>query len=78
MLYPSVKDLTNDKVNNYMLVIAAAKGARYLTYKKNQEQEAADPHKEYEKIVSTDDDEEKAVSAAVKKIHSGEFKIITE
>ena len=31
MLYPSIQDLTNDNVNRYMLVIATAKSARYIT-----------------------------------------------
>ena len=42
MLYPSVQDLTNNDVNRYMLVIAAAKGARYITYKQNQDEEYND------------------------------------
>ena len=49
MLYPSVQDLTNNDVNRYMLVIAAAKGARYITYKQNQDEEYNDIRKELDK-----------------------------
>ena len=38
MLYPSIQKLTNDKVNRYMLVMAAAKCARHIT------QEIVDEH----------------------------------
>lgn len=76
MLYPSIQDLTGNNVNRYMLVIAAAKGARYVTYKQNQEQEYYESRKEYEK--NTEDSNEKAVSVAIDKIHNGQFKIITE
>ena len=38
MLYPTVQDLTNDKVNRYKLVIATAKCARHIIDKANEEQ----------------------------------------
>lgn len=77
MLYPSVQDLTNNEVNRYMLVIAAAKGARYITYKQNQEDELYEINKEYAGSEEIDPNE-KAVSAAVQKIQSGDFSVITE
>lgn len=76
MLYPSIQDLTDNKVNRYMLVIATAKGARYVTYKQNQEQEYYEARKEYEK--SNEYSNEKAVSVAISKLHNGQFKILAE
>lgn len=76
MLYPSIQDLTNENVNRYMLVIAAAKGARYVTYKQNQEQEYNESRKEFEK--SMEDSNEKAVSIAIDRIHNGQFKILAD
>lgn len=71
MLYPSIQDLTNDSVNRYMLVIATAKSARYLTYKRTQEQ-----YPEYTADTDDYDEDEKAVNVAVDKINNGQFKII--
>ncbi len=76
MLYPSIQDLTDNKVNRYMLVIAAAKGARYVTYKQNQEQDYYEARKEYEK--TNEDSNEKAVSVAISRLHNGQFKILAE
>ncbi len=78
MLYPSVQDLTNNDVNRYMLVIAAAKGARYITYKQNQDEEYNDIRKELDKNYVEDDPNEKAVSAAVNKFQKGDFSVIVE
>ena len=78
MLYPSVQDLTNNDVNRYMLVIAAAKGARYITYKQNQDEEYNDIRKELDKNYVEDDPNEKAVSTAVNKFQKGDFSVIVE
>lgn len=78
MLYPSVQDLTNNNVNRYMLVIAAAKGARYITYKQNQDEEYNDIRKELDKNYVEDDPNEKAVSTAVNKFQKGDFSVIVE
>ncbi len=74
MLYPSIQDLTNNDVNRYMLVIATAKGARYVTYKNNIDL----LNKEGDKTVSIEESSKKSVSIAVDKLHSGQFKIIAE
>ena len=74
MLYPSIQDLTNNDVNRYMLVIATAKGARYVTYKNNIDL----LNKEGDKTVSIEESSKKSVSVAVDKLHSGQFKIIAE
>lgn len=79
MLYPSIQELTNNyEINRYMLVIGAAKSARYVTYKQNRDAELYEAHKDFEKSFAEEDNNEKAVSTAVSKLHSGEYKIITE
>ncbi len=76
MLYPSIQDLTKENgVNRYTLVIATAKSARYITYKKNVEAEMTD-----EEVYATDSDfggeDEKAVGVAVGMLNDGKFKIV--
>ena len=81
MLYPSIQKLTNDKVNRYMLVMAAAKCARHIT------QEAVDEHnrlalerndKDSKNDVVASDIKEKAVSTAVNRLDAGEYKIVVD
>ena len=84
MLYPTVQDLTNDKVNRYKLVIATAKCARHIIDKVNEEQAL-------EELTRVDNDRfakdsksdnpllsEKPVSIAVQKLYDGEYTIITD
>ena len=85
MLYPTLQDLTNEKVNRYRLVIATAKCARYITKKACDEREAADHKREIDRFakeskneMTADDANDKAVSVAVKRIANGEYKIITD
>lgn len=82
MLYPTVQELTNDKVNRYKLVIATAKCARHLIDKANDEREneelnknefdrySKEPKSNYELLLS-----EKPVSVAVQKLYEGEYTI---
>ncbi len=82
MLYPTVQELTNEKVNRYKLVIATAKCARHLIDKANDERENEELHKNefdryskepksnYELLLS-----EKPVSVAVQKLYEGEYTI---
>ena len=84
MLYPTVADLTNEKVNRYMLVIATAKCARHLIDKANDEHEYEESRKsetdrfvkdavksDYELLLT-----EKPVSVAVAKLYDGEYSIV--
>lgn len=84
MLYPTVQDLTNDKVNRYKLVIATAKCARHLIDKANEEHEfeemgrfddryGKDGKSNYELLLT-----EKPVSVAVQKLYEGEYSIVDE
>ena len=79
MLYPSVQQMTNEKVNRYALVIATAKGARIITDKAVKEREEAENRRDSKdsKIQLTSESvNEKAVSQTIKKLCSGEFKIV--
>lgn len=86
MLYPTVADLTNSKVNRYKLVIATAKCARHIIDEANFEKIAEEKYRlendrfgketkcEAFEILLT----EKPVSVAVKKLHTGDYRIITD
>lgn len=82
MLYPTVAQLTNEKVNRYSLVIAAAKCARHVTELNYNRAEAAKQRSESVSMPMYDLDntvnDEKAVSVAVRKLYTGEYKIVTE
>lgn len=83
MLYPTVQELTNDKVNRYKLVIATAKCARHLIDKANDERENDELHKNEFDRYSKDNNKsnyelllsEKPVSVAVQKLYEGEYSI---
>ena len=75
MLYPSIQDLTKENgVNRYTLVIATAKSARYITYRKNIEK-TAEEGEVYDSDVKFGEDD-KAVGVAVNMLHNGTFKIV--
>ncbi|MBO5870430.1 MAG: DNA-directed RNA polymerase subunit omega [Clostridia bacterium] len=83
MLYPTVQELTNDKVNRYKLVIATAKCARHLIDKANDERENEEMYRNefdrYGKDTKTSYElllTEKPVSVAVQKLYDGEFNIV--
>ena len=79
MLYPNVQKMTNDKVNRYMLVIAAAKCARRITDQMTEEAEQAEEKKEPKgEAVEAEIVSEKPVTTAIDMLSSGEGKIITD
>ncbi len=82
MLRPTVAELTNDKVNRYSLVIATAKCARHVTELNYNRAEEAKQRAESVSMPIHDYgatlNEEKAVSVAVNKLATGEYKIITD
>lgn len=78
MSKPSIAELSqNNKYNRYTLVMAAAKGARYVIDRENYERE----HPEYAqyKILTTgkkpEKSEEKPVMEAINMLHRGEMLI---
>lgn len=79
MLYPSVQQMTDDKVNRYALVIATAKGARIITEKAVKEREEIENRrdaKDQRPQLTPDSVNEKAVSLTIAKICEGEFQVI--
>ncbi len=82
MLYPTVSDLTNDKVNRYKLVIATAKCARHIIDKVNTEMELAEQNRvetdRFSKEPKVENPllSEKPVSIAVKKLYDGDYTIV--
>ncbi len=80
MVKPSIAELSqNNKYNRYTLVMAAAKGARYVIDKENYEKE----HPEYEqyKALTTgkksEKTDEKPVKEAINMLYNGEMLIKT-
>lgn len=86
MLYPTVQELTNEKVNRYALVIATAKCARHLIDKSNLKREEDEAFRFESDRFSKDSKlsesdillTEKPVSVAVQKLYDGEYSIVTE
>lgn len=82
MLYPTVQDLTNDKVNRYKLVIATAKCARHIIDKANEEAAIEEANRTENDRFSKDSKNEnpllneKPVSIAVQKLYDGEYAIV--
>ena len=79
MLYPSVQDLTNEKVNRYMLVMATAKAARHITQIEvdahNAAIEKSEGTKDGKNDIVSSDIGEKAVSITVERLYDGRYKI---
>lgn len=76
MVKPSIAELSqNNKYNRYTLVIAAAKGARYVIDKENYEK--AHPELEQYKALTAgkkgDKNDEKPVKEAINMLYNGEM-----
>ena len=84
MLYPTIKELTNDEFNRYELALATAKCARLITdeyvRQRSVAEAAAANNKETERnlanMITKEYRDEKAVKNAISKIHAGEYKIV--
>lgn len=84
MLYPTIKELTNDEFNRYELALATAKCARLITdeyvRQRSVAEAAAANNKETERnlanMITKEYRDEKAVKNAITKIHAGEYKIV--
>ncbi len=85
MIYPTIQELTKDKINRYELAIATAKCARIITDEYVKERETAEKmlaaNKESDKavqnMVTKEFRDEKAVKCAIKRMHTGEFTILS-
>lgn len=83
MIYPSIGELTNEKVNRYALVIATAKCARVITDEYVRQREKAermiankDTDKSLASMITKEFRDEKAVRTAINRIKSGEYTIL--
>lgn len=80
MIYPTIKEITKDNYNRYTLVIATAKSARHITDEAVAAAEkaaaaAAESGKD-NKPAAGEFLGEKAVTLAVDKLLTGEYKVI--
>ena len=83
MIYPTVKQLTNDEFNRYELVIGVAKCARIVTDEyiemRARAQKMIDNHETEKPLAALIDPEykdQKAVKVSVAKIERGEFRLV--
>lgn len=84
MIYPSIEELTNEKVNRYALVIATARCARSITDEYVRQKKVAESqisgNKESDKslasMISKELCDEKAVRIAINRIKEGEYVIL--
>ncbi len=78
MIYPTIKEITKEKYNRYTLVIATAKSARHITDKAVQAAEkAAENADSKDSKAGVEFLGEKAVTLAVDKLLTGEYKVIS-
>ena len=84
MLYPTIGELTKDKVNRYELALATAKCARLITNEYVRQREVAeksitgnkDTDKPLVAMIDKEYRDEKAVKTAINRIHCGEYVIV--
>ena len=76
MIYPTIKEITKEKYNRYTLVIATAKSARHITDKAVAAAEKAAENADKDSKTNVEFLGEKAVTLAVDKLLTGEYKVI--
>ncbi|MGI6743869.1 MAG: DNA-directed RNA polymerase subunit omega [Eubacteriales bacterium] len=85
MIYPPIEELTNNKYNRYMLVIATAKCARLVTDEYCEQRAVAEKlleNKQTDKslasMIKREIRDEKAVKTAINRLHKGSYRIVDE
>lgn len=74
MVKPSIDELTNGKFNRYILVIAAAKSARYITNVTGaMDSDNIDAVSENGIVTKKESLEDKSVKIAINKLYSGDI-----
>ena len=73
MIYPTVKQLTNDEFNRYELVIGVAKCARIVTDEYIEMRAKA--QKPLAALIDPEYKDKKAVKIAIGKLENGRFKL---
>ena len=83
MIYPTVKQLTNDEFNRYELVVATAKCARIVTDEYVEQRARAEKmitNRETDKtlaaLISPEYRDQKAVKTAINRIYDGRYTIV--
>ena len=84
MIYPTIKDLTNEDYNRYEIALATAKCARMITNEYTRQRVEAERqmtgNKETDKPLNTMIDkevrDEKAVKLAIGRINKGDYTIV--
>ncbi|MBR6507543.1 MAG: hypothetical protein IKT37_08095 [Clostridia bacterium] len=78
MIYPTIKEITKEKYNRYTLVIATAKSARHITDQAVKAAEkAAESADSKDSKTNVEFLGEKAVTLAVDKLLTGEYKVVS-
>lgn len=77
MIYPTIKEITKEKYNRYTLVIATAKSARHITDKAVAAAEKAAENADKDSKTNVEFLGEKAVTLAVDKLLTGEYKVVS-
>lgn len=76
MVKPSIDELTKGRFNRYILVIAAAKGARYITNVAGaMNSDGIDSISDNGIVTKKETLEDKPVKVAINKLYSGEIKL---
>ncbi len=85
MIYPPIEELTANKYNRYMLVIATAKCARMVTDEYCEQRAIAEKlleNKQTDKslasMIKREIRDEKAVKTAINRLHKGSYRIVDE
>ncbi len=77
MIYPTIKEITKEKYNRYTLVIATAKSARHITDQAVKAAEKAAENADKDSKTNVEFLGEKAVTLAVDKLLTGEYKVVS-
>ena len=85
MIYPPIEELTNNKYNRYMLVIAASKCARMVTDEYCNQRAVVEKliqNKQTDKTIASQIKSElrddKAVKTAINRLYKGNYRIVDE
>lgn len=85
MIYPPIEELTNNKYNRYMLVIAASKCARMVTNEYCEQRaviekliQSKQTDKNIASSIKSELRDDKAVKTAINRLYKGSYKIVDE
>ena len=83
MIYPTIDELTKGQLNRYELVVGVSKCARivtdeYVAMRANAQKmiDNRETDKPLASLISKEHRDEKAVKTAIKRFHSGRYKVV--